>query len=153
MRRPDRIPAVRVWLVLAKCYRVLALHVERSIAATGLCASDFMALEALLHKGPLTISAIGEKVLLSSGSMTAAIDRLERQRLVTRQSTASDRRARIVELTAQGRQLTRRVFRAHERDLETIMAILSEEERRQLYEPLKKLGISALGALQNPTNA
>jgi len=76
-----------------------------------------------------------------------------RQRLVTGQSTASDRRARIVELTAKGRQLTRRVFRAHERDLETIMAILSEEERRQLYEPLKKLGISALGALQNPTNA
>lgn len=35
-------------------------------------------LEALLHKGPLPVNALGEKVLLTSGSITTAVDRLER---------------------------------------------------------------------------
>src|SRR5438105_3988300 len=99
----------------------MALHVDRSIAATGLCASDFMALEALLHKGPLTISEIGGKVLLSSGSMTATIDRLEGADLVRRKSMAADRRARVVELTGKGRKLIEKEFAVHERDLEAMM--------------------------------
>ena len=36
-------------------------------------------MEVLLHKGPLPIKMIGEKVLLTSGSMTAAINRLEKK--------------------------------------------------------------------------
>jgi len=58
------------------------LLVEQSITSAGLCLTDFAALEALLHKGPLTITQIQEKVLLVSGSMTAAIDRLEKRGLV-----------------------------------------------------------------------
>src|ERR1700724_4908629 len=72
------ITAPRLWLLVAKSYRVLSLLAEQSIANTGLCLTDFVALEALLHKGPLTISKIQDKVRLASGSMTAAIDRLEK---------------------------------------------------------------------------
>ena len=71
------VNAAKLWIVLARCHRVLAISVERSIAGLGLCLSDFMVLEALLHKGPLTISEIQAKVLLASGSMTAAVDRVE----------------------------------------------------------------------------
>src|SRR6266566_10012943 len=99
MKKSDRITAPRLWLVIFKSYRVLSLLAERSIAKTGLCLTDFAALEALLHKGPLTISEIQEKVLLASGSMTAAVDRLEKLGLVVRKSTAKDRRARVVQLT------------------------------------------------------
>ena len=42
-----------------------------------MCGSDFAVLEALLHKGPLPINEIGKKVLLTSGSITVAVDRLE----------------------------------------------------------------------------
>jgi MarR family 2-MHQ and catechol resistance regulon transcriptional repressor len=64
--------------MITKSHRALSLLAERSIANTGLCLTDFAALEALLHKGPLTIWQIQEKVLLASGSMTAAVDRLEK---------------------------------------------------------------------------
>jgi len=66
-----------LWLVLAKCYRALNQVAERSIEETGLGLTDFAALEALLHKGPLTITEIHGKVPLALGSMTAAVDRLE----------------------------------------------------------------------------
>src|SRR2546428_5592766 len=86
-------------------HRVLSLLAERSIANTGLCLTDFAALEALLHKGPLTISEIQDKVRLASGSMTAAVDRLEKRGFVVRKTSPRDRRERVVELTAEGKRL------------------------------------------------
>src|ERR1700683_30223 len=94
-----QVGAPRLLLVLSRCHRALNQIAERSIAEVGLCLSDFAALEALLHKGPLTITEIQAKVLLASGSMTAAVDRLERKGLVTRKATPSDRRAKVLELT------------------------------------------------------
>jgi MarR family 2-MHQ and catechol resistance regulon transcriptional repressor len=137
------ITAPRLWLVIAKSYRVLSLLAEQSIANTGLCLTDFVALEALLHKGPLTISEIQEKVRLASGSMTAAVDRLERLGLVVRTSSPSDRRARVVELTVQGKRLATSCFERHAKDLEALMSVLSEREMEQLYGSLKKLGLLA----------
>jgi MarR family 2-MHQ and catechol resistance regulon transcriptional repressor len=135
--------APRLWLVFAKSYRALSLLAEQSIADTGLCLTDFVALEALLHKGPLTISEIQAKVRLASGSMTAAVDRLERLGLVVRKSSPSDRRARIVELTVQGKRLAASCFERHAKDLEALMSVLSEREMEQLYGSLKKLGLLA----------
>ena len=83
--RKLRMTAPKLWIVLARCHHALAQLVERDIAGLGLCLSDFMVLEALLHKGPLTISEIQAKVLLASGSMTAAVDRVESRGLVVRQ--------------------------------------------------------------------
>src|SRR3981081_2641961 len=104
MKKNGRITAPRLWLVITKSHRALSLLAERSIANTGLCLTDFAALEALLHKGPLTISEIQDKVLLASGSMTAAIDRLEKLGLVIRKSSPSDRRSRVVELSPEGKR-------------------------------------------------
>jgi MarR family 2-MHQ and catechol resistance regulon transcriptional repressor len=68
MKSKQRKPnAAQLWIVLARCHRAVSTLVERSIADLGLCLSDFMVLEALLHKGPLTISDIQAKVLLASG--------------------------------------------------------------------------------------
>jgi MarR family 2-MHQ and catechol resistance regulon transcriptional repressor len=116
--------------------------VERDIAGLGLCLTDFMVHEALLHKGPLTISEIQAKVLLASGSMTAAVDRLESRGLAVRKAAAADRRVRRIELNTAGRRLIERAFREHASHLERIMAVLNDEEKHQVYGGLKKLGLS-----------
>jgi MarR family 2-MHQ and catechol resistance regulon transcriptional repressor len=134
------LSAPRLWIVLARCHRALATSVEHSIGELGLCLSDFMVLEALLHKGPLTISEIQAKVLLASGSMTAAVDRVESMGLAIRKTTAKDRRARLLELTPRGRRLIERAFADHAEHLENAMSVLDDEEKRQLHSGLKKLG-------------
>jgi MarR family 2-MHQ and catechol resistance regulon transcriptional repressor len=148
MKKHPRITAPRLWLLITKSYRVLSLLAERSIANTGLCLTDFAALEALLHKGPLTITQIQEKVLLASGSMTAAVDRLEKLGLIVRKASPSDRRARVVELTAKGKGLAKSCFERHAKDLEALMSELSETEMEQIYESLKKLGLLAAEKLE-----
>ena len=103
---------VHVWLVLGKAFRALAAHAEESLdlSRTGLGDSDFRVLEALLHKGPLPVNTIGPKVWLTPGSISVAVDRLERTALVKRKNT-DDRRVRLVELTAKGRALITKTFR------------------------------------------
>src|SRR2546423_1609329 len=148
MKKGPRITAPRLWLVILKSYRVLSLLAEQSIANTGLCLTDFAALEALLHKGPLTITQIQEKVRLASGSMTAAVDRLEKLGLVVRKSTLSDRRARVLELTVKGKRLATSSFEKHAKDLEALMSRLTQKEMERLYGSLKKLGLLAAERLE-----
>jgi MarR family transcriptional regulator, 2-MHQ and catechol-resistance regulon repressor len=148
MKKGTRITAPRLWLVIMKSHRVLSLLAEQSIAKTGLCLTDFAALEALLHKGPLTISEIQDKVRLASGSMTAAVDRLEKLGLIVRKSSPSDRRARVVELTPRGKRLATLSFERHAKDIEALMSVLSEKEMGQLYGSLKKLGLLAAHKLE-----
>jgi MarR family 2-MHQ and catechol resistance regulon transcriptional repressor len=134
---------VHLWLILMKAYHALDRHAERDIAGSGLGMSDFRVLEALLHKGPLPVNTIGVQIWLTSGSATAAIDRLEKKGLVRRANDSSDRRARIVHLTPAGRALIERVFAKHRDVMERAAAGLDASEREQLLALLKKLGKSA----------
>src|SRR6202163_2778804 len=112
------VKAPHLWIVMTRCHRAMSQIAERSIAEAGLGLSDFAALEALLHKGPLTITEIQAKVLLASGSMTAAVDRLERKSLVIRRATAGDRRAKLLELTPEGKRVVESAFQRHAAELE-----------------------------------
>jgi MarR family 2-MHQ and catechol resistance regulon transcriptional repressor len=132
---------VHVWLVLAKAFHALAAHAEQSLnlSGAGLGDSDFRVLEVLLHKGPLPVNTIGPKVWLTPGSISVAVDRLEKKALVKRKNT-DDRRVRLVELTAKGRGLITETFREHATAMEQAASVLSKEERLVLLRLLKKLG-------------
>jgi MarR family transcriptional regulator, 2-MHQ and catechol-resistance regulon repressor len=138
--------APRLWLVLSRCHRAVSQIAEHSIEEAGLCLTDFAALEALLHKGPLTITEIQGKVLLASGSMTAAVDRLEKKGLIKRGPAPSDRRAKVLHLTPEGKRVVEAAFSRHAAELESAMAVLDASEKRRLHALLKKLGTFAAGA-------
>ena len=134
---------VHVWLVLMKAHRSLVRHAERSIVSLDMCISDFGVLEVLLHKGPQSVGEIGRRVLLTSGSITTAIDRLEKRGLVARAAHASDRRARVVHLTPEGKARIRHVFATHKQAMDRAARGLSKADRGTLLELLKKLGTTA----------
>jgi MarR family 2-MHQ and catechol resistance regulon transcriptional repressor len=127
-------------LILGKASKAIEKFDRESIAQTGLNLSDFTILEALLHKGPLPINTIGKKVLLTSGSMTAAVNRLEKRGLVKRVKDSSDGRFFYVHLTKKGKKTIEEAYSEHERRLEKIAAVLSSRERKELLRILKKLG-------------
>jgi MarR family 2-MHQ and catechol resistance regulon transcriptional repressor len=138
---------VHVFLVLWKAARAAQAYAEKSILELEMCGSDFAVLEALLHKGPLPINEIGKKVLLTSGSITVAVDRLETKGLVERRAHGTDRRARVVHLTKEGRKLITRAYVDHAADMERLAsASLTRAERETLIGLLKKIGYKAAAA-------
>lgn len=133
----------RIRLILGRAAKAIDSADRASIASTGLNVSDFSILEALLHKGPMPINTIGEKVLLTSGSMTAAANRLEKKDLVQRIKDASDGRCYYLHLTKTGRELIKHTFKTHAENLEQVVDVLSDVERSQLVRLLKKVGRQA----------
>ena len=141
---------VHVFLVLWKAARAVQVYAEKSIKELEIGSSDFAVLEALLHKGPLPVNEIGKKVLLTSGSITVAVDRLVQKELVERRAHGTDRRTRVVHLTKQGRQVIERAYAQHAKDMEQLAAgSLTANERTTLIRLLKKIGYMAADSAQN----
>ena len=134
---------VHLWLVLWKAFDAVQANALRNISSLGLGLSDFGILEILLHKGPLPVNSIGEKVRLTSGSISVAIDRLARKGLVKRQNDPKDRRTRVVHLTAEGRKLIECAFARHAEAMERAASGVTGAERMELLRLLKQLGLRA----------
>jgi MarR family transcriptional regulator, 2-MHQ and catechol-resistance regulon repressor len=141
-RAPD-LSGTHVWLVLMKAHRALERVALRSIESSDAGFSDFAVMELLLHQGPQPVNALGRRIALTSGAITTAVDRLERRGLVVREAHATDRRARIVCLTPQGKTQAAALFAHHKADMDLAAAALSKRERATLLSLLKKLGTSA----------
>jgi MarR family 2-MHQ and catechol resistance regulon transcriptional repressor len=132
--------AAHIRLVLWKAAKAIEKVDRASIAGTGLQLSEFTIMEVLKHKGPLTITAIGEKVLLTSGSMTAAINRLARKGYVRRRRDTSDGRRFHVHLTEVGRSIIDQAYAKHAANLERVAEALTPPERATVVRLLKTIG-------------
>lgn len=114
---------------------------QKSMAKQGFASlSDFAVLEVLLHKGALPVNAIGEKVLLTSGSITTAVQRLEKKGLIRRERSEGDARVVLVHLTDEGLGLIQEAFTSHATNLDELFVEFSEEERAQFATLMHMLG-------------
>lgn len=139
---------VHLWLILWKAYDTLRAHAECHIHSLGIGFSDFGVLEALLHKGPMPINTLGAKVRLTSGSITALVDRLAQKGLLERREDPADRRTRMVHLTPAGRKLISCAFADHEAAMDRATSGLTPAERAQAADLVRKLGLHAQELLE-----
>lgn len=143
MKKKEDTSGIHLWVVLWKAYESVSEHAQRHLATLCLGFSDFAVLEVLLHKGPMAVNTLGGKINLTSGSISIAIDRLEKKGLVERRNDPEDRRARMVHLTPHGCEVIEAAFEDHAAAMERAASGLSETERAQAVALLKKLGKSA----------
>lgn len=117
--------------------------VQRRSAAilkdSGLTITQFGVLEALYHKGDMTINKIIERLLSTSGNMTVVINNLEKEQLVNRYVNPKDRRSTLIAITEKGRSRVKEIFPPHLLDLKECFSVYSEDEKEQLLDLLKKL--------------
>jgi MarR family 2-MHQ and catechol resistance regulon transcriptional repressor len=137
------------WLVIRKAFHWLERHGLDSIVETGLGHGDFAVLKLLLFSGPLPVNVIGAKVLLTSGSISTAIDRLEGRGLVKRGRHPTDGRTFLVNLTARGRETITPASKEHARRMDRLMSILTLQEQRELARLMKRLGKHAMASYAN----
>jgi MarR family 2-MHQ and catechol resistance regulon transcriptional repressor len=142
-RDEDTAAALKLWVVLNRAYRAVAEHVRREVDRQGLRPTEFAVLEALYHKGPLTLGQIGESVLVTSGSVTPVADKLEQRSLIQRRISSEDRRVCYAELTVAGRELMGAIFPDHAEVIRGAMEGLTVEEKRIATALLRRLGLHA----------
>jgi DNA-binding MarR family transcriptional regulator len=109
-----------------------------AVAADDLTPSEGNALANLVD-GPRTVGQLATAAGVRPTTLTSLLDRLERRGLLVRRPSPDDRRSLLVELTADGRSVARRVVRAIG-DLERrALGPLSEEQRLALASALDAL--------------
>ncbi|KAB2864262.1 MAG: MarR family transcriptional regulator [Exiguobacterium chiriqhucha] len=106
--------------VLLRASQSIQDVVKQEVAEYGLNPTEFSVLELLYHKDDQPIQTIGKKVLLTSGSMTYIVDRLEAKGYLIRKACPSDRRVTYAALTEEGRTLMSRIFPAHEQRMDEL---------------------------------
>ena len=118
-------------------------QIKVEISKSDLNITEFSVLETLYHKGQQTIHQIGNSILISSGSMTYVIDKLEKKDLLKRTDCPNDRRAIFIVLTPKGEDLMDKIMPEYQEFINHMFDSLNTEEAGLLIKLLQKIKTTA----------
>ncbi len=113
---------------------------NRHIESLGVTSSQFDVIAELGNTNGLTCVELGEATLITKGTLTGVLDRLEGKGLIRREAVKGDRRAIHIQLTKKGEALYWKVFPAHAEFLRPILKqAFTADEVEELINQLTKL--------------
>ena len=124
---------------LARCYQAFEAYSAVHIRSLGLTPPQFDIVATLGNTPGMTFKELGEKTLITKGTLTGVVDRLADKKLVRRVASPSDGRSQIVQLTATGEALFARVFPEHIDYARRAFAPLSADELEHTRAVLARL--------------
>lgn len=98
---------------LVRAYQAFESYSATHIRTLGLTSSQFDIIATLGNTDGMSFKDLGEKTLITKGTLTGVVDRLEAKELVRRVASPSDGRSQMVQLTKAGEALFAKVFPAH----------------------------------------
>ncbi|HMK78103.1 MAG TPA: MarR family transcriptional regulator [Xanthobacteraceae bacterium] len=148
-RPADHEAELRLWLRLLTCTTLIEGEVRRRLRDEFDVTLPRFDLMAQLDKAPngMTLGELSQRMMVSNGNVTGLAERLVDQGLLDRRAAPNDRRAQIVNLTADGRRAFRAMARAHENWIAEIFGGLEPKEVETLMTLLAKTKTSARSAL------
>ena len=132
---------------LAECYHAFEKYSAAQVRQYGLTPPQFDILATLGNTEGMSFKELGEKTLITKGTLTGVIDRLELRGLVRRVQSKSDGRSTIVRLTQKGADEFTRIFPPHVSYLGRPFAALSDEEMARFEALAEKLRAAFASAL------
>lgn len=130
----------RIWM---KASSTVSKNIRLDIESQNISTENFMILELLYSKGPHPVQKISETFSIPSGSITYVVDKLEKQGMVERHPNPNDRRASNVVLSEKGEAIFNEIFPKHVETISKNLSFISNEEKEQLIDLLKRIGLGA----------
>ena len=135
---------LKLVIALVRGYNTVITEIEKNIQGYGLNISEFGVLEMLHHKGAQPVQKIAEKILVTSGTITYVIDKLQKKDLVYRKKCKQDKRVCYICLTEKGEVLIEDIFLKHKNFLDKLFGNLSDEAKKEIVKNLVDLQESVL---------
>lgn len=139
IRQKEQRELLRLRRQVGKTEQALAELDRHLMTEEGICPSDLSILERLSRKGAQTVNGLGQRIGLTSGSITTAVQRLRKRGLVETRREEEDRRVVLVAATGEGRELAKRVNARRTNAFAEIFSLYSERERDLLQNLMKRL--------------
>jgi MarR family transcriptional regulator, 2-MHQ and catechol-resistance regulon repressor len=130
------LPAMRE---LVRAYQAFSAYSETHVRQFDLTPAQFDVIATLGNTNGLSMGEIGEKTLITKGTLTGVIDRLIQKQLVLREVPEDNRRNVIVQLTPHGQQIFEQSFPSHIAHLKERFDRLQPEELEMLTDLLVQL--------------
>src|SRR5580692_7963551 len=96
IRTPPIAPSLAYMQTMRKFMRLSTEWINVAAESLGVHSSDLIAGSYLSEMGPMTAGELAREMGITTGAMTAAIDRLERAGFATRENDPNDRRKVII---------------------------------------------------------
>ena len=125
--------------LLSECYHGFEKMSGFDIRKTGLTQAQFDIIATLGNTPGMTFKELGQKTLITKGTLTGVIDRLEARHMVRRITSLQDRRNTIVQLTVAGERMFAQVFDPHIQFCKQPFSDYAETDFAALEETLVKL--------------
>ncbi len=125
--------------LLRRCHQIAVAIFLDECARFDLTPLQFAVLSSLLHDGPQDQVTLGGAAALDRTTISLVIRKLEERKLVHREKSEHDQRAKIVTITAAGKYLVHDAQPAVEAAQRRILEPLDAAEGRQLIALLEKL--------------
>ncbi|QIN29858.1 MarR family winged helix-turn-helix transcriptional regulator [Brevibacterium luteolum] len=123
---------------LQRAGHLLDAAVASNLASANLEPWEFDVLATLRRSGELTAGQLTRASMVTSGAITNRVDRLIKRGLVERRPSPHSRRAILIDLTSEGREVIDEALIGHIGNLDALASHLSEADRRQLAALLKR---------------
>ena len=124
---------------LVSAYQAFERYSAPHIAGMGLTMTQFDVIATLGNQLPMSCKELGEKTLVTKGTLTGVLERLEAKGLILRQVNSEDARSQLIGLTSEGQSVFEKVFPEHLEFLNKAFKKLSSDELQQLEKSLKLL--------------
>ncbi len=145
MAAAEFLPTIQA---LVRAYQAFESHSDTHIRSLGLTPPQFDIVATLGNTSGMTATELGEKTLITKGTLTGVVDRLAARGWVERIAHGSDRRCQIIRLTPAGEALFKRVFPAHLAYFARCFATASAAQHKRWQAALREL--AGLFAKENP---
>ncbi len=133
-------PILRMIRELTEVYQALANYSDAHVRQFSLTAPQFDVIAALGNASTgMTMNMLAERTLVTKGTLTGIVDRLEQKGLVKREVPPTNRRCFVIVLTPDGQSAFEKTFPAHVNHLKARLQALSPEEVTTIYEALHRL--------------
>lgn len=126
-------------VAMERTHSALFSKLEKNIQSFELNVSEFGVLEMLYHKGAQPVQKVADKILVTSGTITYIINKLEKKELVIREKCKKDRRIFYIHLTEKGEELISVIFKEHKKFIDELFSGLDEEYKKKLLKNLLEL--------------
>ncbi len=137
------LPALRE---IARTYQEFGSYSAAHIRTLGLTPSQFDIIATLGNTSGMSCKELGEKTLITKGTLTGVINRLEVKKIINRIPSPSDARSQIIQLTRKGETLFASAFPAHIKHCERIFATFPQSNLDKLTHDLQKLRHAVVAA-------
>ncbi len=130
---------LELYNLVAKAHDRLKKVQAKHLGTEKLTTPQFGVLDVLMKKGSIPLKKISDELMVTGANITCVMDNLEKEDLVKRVHSKSDRRVINAELTSKGKQKLDKIYPQHIKSLNDFSNKMTDAEMKQLAGLLDKL--------------